>query len=171
MPTAAASSQASPLEVMALELGPREFHFYSAGGTMAEFAPLIAPTLAGTQALILSIPTGLLNPNYWEPLTTEGEEAVRRAGAAVITREESGAAWLWRSDTIAPGRYLRDGVDVAVERVDGAAFKIAGPDLLKLGAAWAASPGTVKDRFEWAAFKPPASGDGLAGISTDAKED
>jgi hypothetical protein len=162
-PTADVSAPTARLEVMAQELGPAEFHFYTSSLAFADLAPRIAPALAGTQALIHRIPAGLLNPNYWEPHTTAGEEALRRAGAPVLTREESGASWLWRPDTIAPGRYLRDGISVPVERVPGAVFKIAGPDLLKLWAAWTPAG---QDRFEWAAFKGPSEASAV-----DANED
>jgi hypothetical protein len=159
------------LDVLARELGPSEFHFYVAGAEFADLAPLIAPELAGTQALISRIPPSLLNPNYWEPHTKAGEDAERARGWRPITREESGALMLWRSVAIAPGRYLRDGIDVSVERAPEAGFKIAGPDLLKLGKAWAPAVADSKDRFEWIAFRPPAAGNGGGAAPVDAQDD
>jgi hypothetical protein len=155
------------LDVMAQETGPREFHFYVGGVDFADVASILSPVVAGTQALIFKMPPALLNPNYWEPHTREAEAAMRAAGAYIITRDDRGASWLWRADTIAPGRYLRDGIDVIVEKVPGAAFKIAGPELIKLGKAWAASGGDAKDRFEWVAFKPSAP----RFTAADAQED
>src|SRR5688572_29693324 len=134
-----ASEAPAKLEVLAREAGPREFHFYVSGVEFAEVAAILAPELAGTQALIFRMPHSLLNPNYWEPHTKAGEEGERARGANLITRDNQGATWLWRSNAIAPGRYLLDGIDVPVERVPGAAFKVSGPDLLKLGKAWAAA--------------------------------
>jgi len=154
------------LDVMARELGKAEFHFYVAGAEFADLAPLIAPELAGTQARILRIPPSLLNPNDWEAHTKSGEDAERARGWRAITRESAGGLLLWRSEAIAPGRYLRDGIDVPVERAPDAAFKIAGPDLLKLGKAW-----DSKDRFEWIAFRPPASGNGGGAAAIDAQDD
>ncbi len=159
------------LEVMARELGSREFHFYVADADFADLVPLIGRSLAQSQALIFKMPPGLLNPNYWEPHTKAGEDAVRARHGGVITRDDGGASWLWRSDSIAPGRLLRDGIDIPVELVDGAAFKTRGSDLLKLGQAWMASGAAATDRFEWAAFGPPAPNDGAGGVSTDARED
>jgi len=159
-----------PLDVMAFEAGPREFHFYVAGANFGDVAQLIAPELAGARALIFRMPPSLLNPNYWEPHTKAGEDAARARGRVVVTREEAGATWLWRSDSIAPGRNLRDGIDVQVERVDGA-FKVAGPDLVKLGTAWAAAGADAQERFEWMAYRPPVSGNGSGGEPAEAQED
>lgn len=151
------------LEVLAVEAGPREFHFHVAGADFKDLAPLIAPVVAPAQGLIYALPPGLLNPNYWEPHTKETEAALRAGGSPVITRDDRGASWLWRPDSIAPGRTLRDGIDVPVEKTSGAAFKVAGPDLLKLGSAWASMGFDPRDRFEWAAYP--------GGSPPDAQED
>ncbi|HEU4334376.1 MAG TPA: hypothetical protein VFT32_07775, partial [Candidatus Eisenbacteria bacterium] len=155
---------------LAREIGPREFHFYAAGVDFADLAPILAPELAGTQALIFRLPHALLNPNYWEPHTKAGEDEERARGANVIVKDSQGATWLWRSNAIAPGRYLLDGIDVPVERVPGAAFKVSGPDALKLGKAWAASGSDPADRFEWLAYKAPA-GNGAGSAPLDAQDD
>jgi hypothetical protein len=141
------------LDVLAAEAGPSEFHFHVAGADFKDLAPLIAPVVSGAQGLIYSMPPGLLNPNYWEPHTKESEAALRAAGSPVITRDDRGASWLWRPDSIAPGRYLRDGIDVPIEKLPGGGFKVAGADLLTLGTAWASMGFDPRDRFEWAAFK------------------
>jgi hypothetical protein len=158
------------MDVMAREVGASEFHYYLAGASFADLSPLLAAELAGTQALIFGMPHGLLNPNYWEPHTKAGEEAESARGALVITRDDQGATWLWRANAIAPGRYLLDGVDVPVERVAGAAFTVSGPDLLKLGKAWAAKA-DPKDRFDWVAVRPPASGNGATASPIVAHDD
>ncbi|HKS16492.1 MAG TPA: hypothetical protein VJU16_04215, partial [Planctomycetota bacterium] len=87
MPVTAPPGAPFRLDVMAWEAGTHEFHFYVAGADWRDLASLIGPELAGARALILKMPPGLLNPNYWEPLTKEGEAAVRAKGMAVITRE------------------------------------------------------------------------------------
>ena len=158
------------LDVMARELGPREFHFYAAGVEFADLAPVIGSELTGTQALVFRLPHSLLNPNYWEPYTKAAEDEERARGATVITRENQRATWIWRSNAIAPGRHLIDGIDVPVERVPGAVFKVSGPDLLKLGKAWAASGSDTADRFEWLAYKVP-SGNGAGSAPIDAQDD
>jgi hypothetical protein len=139
--------------------GPQEFHFCISGVTFAEFAPLIGPELASTEALIFKIPPSLLNPNYWEPHTPEAERAVREKMTGIITRDDGGTMMLWRSDAIAPGRHLRDGLDVPVEFLLGYLFKVRGSDLLKLGEAWEAQGPDPKDRFEWIAFRALPSTD------------
>jgi len=148
------------LEALAQVKGPQEFHFYISGVTFAELAPLIGSELASTEALIFKMPPSLLNSNYWEPHTPEAEEAVREKMTAVITRDDGGTTMLWRSDAVAPGRHLRDGLDVPVELLLGYVFKVRGPDLLKLGEAWEARGPDPKDRFEWIAFRALPSGDG-----------
>lgn len=147
------------LDVLARQAGPAEFHFYVSGADVADLAPLISKEAASAEVLIFKAPPGVLNPSYWEPHTTAGEEAVRAAGAPVITRDDQGASWLWRSDSIAPGRFLRDGIDVPVEKAAGAAFKVRGADLVRLGKAWTAAGADPKDRFEWVAFRGVASSD------------
>jgi hypothetical protein len=159
------------LEVMAREPGPEEGHFYVSGVVFADLAPILAPALSSAQAVIFKMPPGLLNPNYWEPHTKAGEEAVRARSSGIITRDDGGASWLWRSDAIAPGRHLRDGLEVHVEMLAGYAFRVRGPDVLKLGDAWAASGGDAKDRFEWIAFRPVPGQVGWSGPPIDAQDD
>lgn len=159
------------LDVLARDLGPQEFQFHVAGAEFADLAPLIAPELAGTQALIFRIPPSLLNPSYWEPHTKAGEDAERARGANAITRDDQGVASLWRSDAIAPGRHLADGIEVPVERAPGAAFRVSGPDLLKLGKAWGSAGVDPKDGFEWLAYRPPAAGNGGGAAPLDAQDD
>jgi hypothetical protein len=154
-----APGEAVRLEVMAQEAGPSEFHFYVAGADVADLAPLLSREVASTETLVFTAPPGMLNPSYWEPHTLAGEQSVRAAGGPVLTRDDQGASWLWRSDSIAPGRFLRDGIDVPVEKAEGAAFKVRGADILRLGKAWAAAGVDAKDKFEWIAFRTGATGD------------
>ena len=46
------------LEVMAHEMGPREFHYYIAGADFDDLAPLFASTLTGAQALVIGTSKG-----------------------------------------------------------------------------------------------------------------
>jgi len=148
------------LEMLAKIQGDQEFHFYVSGVMFAEIAPLVGSDLASTEALIFKMPPSLLNSNYWEPHTAEAEEAVREKMTSVITRDDGGTKMLWRSDAIAPGRHLRDGLDVPVELLMGTVFKVQGPDLLKLGEAWESQGPVPKDRFEWIAFRELSTGNG-----------
>ena len=158
------------LEMLAQVKGPQEFHFYISGVTFAEFAPLIAPELASTEALVFKMPPSLLNSNYWEPHSPESEREVREKMTSVITRDDGGAKMIWRSDSIAPGRHLRDGLNVPVDLLMGTVFKVRGPDLLKLGEAWEWQGPVPKDRFEWIAFRE-LSGNGTPDSAIRLHED
>ncbi len=134
-----------PLELYVRLEGRDEAHFQTQGLTMADFGALYGNDLRGLDILITRMPADLLNPNYWEPLTKEAENAVRDKMAGIITRSEGDRALIFRADRISRGRLLRDGLDVAVELLNGYIFKVSGEGLLKLGQAWSG-----RGRFEWA---------------------
>ena len=159
---------AAPLEFLARALDPDEFHFYGRGLTLAGLAPIVGGELAAAEALVLRMPPSLLNPNYWEPHSRTAEGEVRDRMTGVILREEGGATKIWRPDAIAPGRHLRDGLDVPVELIHGYIFKVRGRDLVKLAQAWAAQGETENDRFEWIAFKALPSGEALVETALEA---
>jgi hypothetical protein len=138
-------SSPHPLELFVRLEGQDEAHFHTQGLTMADFGALFGNDLRALDVLITRMPTDLLNPNYWEPLTKEAENAVREKMAGIITRSEGDRALIFRSDRISRGRLLRDGLDVPVELLNGYIFKVAGEGLLKLGQAWSG-----RGRFEWA---------------------
>lgn len=139
--------QPHPLELFVRLEGRDEAHFYTQGLTMTDFGSLFGAELRAVDALVYRMPVELLNPNYWEPLTKEAENAVRDKLAGIITRTEGDRALLFRADRISRGRLLRDGLDVPVELVNGYVFRTTGESLLKLGQAW-----TGRLRFDWAAL-------------------
>jgi hypothetical protein len=146
-------------DVRSLELfvridAPRGWHLYSLGATMREFGALFARELRGLQVLIYRMPGDLLNGNYWEPLTKEGENAVREKLTGIVTRTEGDRVLLWRADRIARHRLLRDGLDVPVDLLQGYVFRTTGEGLLALAKAW-----NGRGRFEWAALKGAPAGE------------
>lgn len=143
-----------PLELFVRLEGSDEFHFYTQGLTMADFGSLFGLEIRPLDIFITRMPSELLNPNYWEPLTKEAESAVREKLGGIITRTEGDKALLFRADRVSRGRLLRDGVDVPVELLNGHIFRTSGDGLLKLGQAWSG-----RGRFEWA---------GLAGLAKGA---
>ena len=66
-----------PLELYVRLEGRDEAHFQTQGLTMADFGALYGNDLRPLDILITRMPADLLNPNYWEPLTKEAENAVR----------------------------------------------------------------------------------------------
>src|SRR6185295_12457350 len=134
-----------PLELFIRLEGKDEAHFYTQGLTMTDFGSLFGTEIRGLDALIYRMPVELLNPNYWEPLTKEAENAVREKMTGIITRTEGDRALLFRADRISRGRLLKDGLDVPVELLNGYIFKTSGEGLLKLGQAWSG-----RGRFDWA---------------------
>jgi len=134
-----------PLELFLRLEGRDEAHFHTQGLTMADFGALFGPEVRPLDVLITRMPTELLNPNYWEPLTKEAENVVREKMAGIITRTEGDRALIFRADRISRGRLLRDGIDVPVELLNGYIFKVSGEGLLKLGQTLSG-----RGRFEWA---------------------
>jgi len=141
----------APLELFVRIQGADEFHFYTQGLTMTDFGSIFGLELKPLDVLATRIPSELLNPNYWEPLTKEGENAVREKLGGIVTRTEGDRALLFRADRVSRGRLLRDGLDVPVELLNGSIFRVSGDGLLKLGQAWSG-----RGRFEW---------NGLAGLA------
>lgn len=133
---------------------PEELHFYARGLTMADFGALYGREITPLDVLITRMPPDLLNPNYWEPLTKEGENTVREKMSGIVTREAEGSTHLWRADRVAPGRLLRDGLEIPVDLVEGYAFRASGDALLRLAEAW-----NGRDRFEWAGLTAGALGE------------
>jgi hypothetical protein len=154
------SRGARPLE-MFVRLSDDASHFYAQGISLGEFCTLYARDLRGHDVLIYRMPAELLNPNYWEPLTKEGEGAVREKLQGIVTRTDGDRTLLWRADRLPKGRLLRDGLDpgAPVELLQGYVFRTTPEGLARLAEAW-----NGRDRFEWAAVK------GLPqdGVSPDA---
>lgn len=149
------------LELFTRRAGPGEHHFYARGIAPGEFATIFGKAIRPLQALVYRMPAGLLNPNYWEPLTRESENEVREKTMGVVTRAEGDRTLLWRADRIAAGRLLRDGLDVPVDLRGGFAFQSDGPGLLRLLQAW-----DGRDRFEWAVLSGlPKEGPSIAALS------
>jgi hypothetical protein len=144
----------APLELFVRLQGADEFHFYTQGLTMTDFGSLFGPELKPLDVLATRLPSELLNPNYWEPLTREAETAVREKLGGIVTRTEGDRALLFRADRVSRGRLLRDGLEVPVELLNGSIFRLSGEGLLKLGQAW-----TGRGRLEWC---------GLAGLAKGA---
>jgi hypothetical protein len=143
-----------PLELFVRLEGDDESHFYTQGLTLSEFGSVFGPQIRPLDVLIYRMPSELLNPNYWEPLTREAENVVREKMNGIIARSEGDRALLFRADRVSRGRLLRDGLDVPVELLDGHIFRTTGEGLLKLAQAWSGH-----DHFEWV---------GLAGQPKDA---
>jgi hypothetical protein len=143
-----AARTARPLELFVRLEGAGGFQFGAQGLPAAEAAALCGPGFAKLDVLITRMPPELLNANYWEPLTKESENAVREKMVGLVTKSLGDQVLLWRSDRIARSRLLRDGIDAAVELLQGYIFRTTGEGLLKLGAAWSG-----RDRFEWAAIQ------------------
>ena len=130
--------------------GPNELHFYAQGLTVADFVSLYGAEIRPLGILIYHMPPDLLNLNYWEPLTKEGENAVRDKMTGIVTRMEGGQTQLWRSDRVARSRLLRDDLNAEVELLSGYIFRTTGENLLKLVHAW-----NGRGRFEWAGLAVP----------------
>jgi len=155
-----------PLELFVRLEGRDEAHFYTQGLTMQDFGALFAGELRALDALVYRMPAELLNPNYWEPLTKEAENAVREKMTGIITRTEGDRALLFRADRISRGRLLRDGLDIPVELVNGYIFRTTGDALLKLGQAWSG-----RHRFDWAALtKGPIPPEILTAVHRDLSQ-
>jgi hypothetical protein len=155
-----------PLELFVRLEGPDESHFYTQGLTMADFGGLFGTEIRPLEALVTRMPVDLLNPNYWEPLTKEAENAVRERLTGIITRTEGDRALIFRADRISRGRLLRDGLDVPVELVNGFMFRLTGDALLKLGQAWSG-----RHRFEWAGLsKGTPNPDTLSAVHRDLSQ-
>ncbi len=149
------SAEPPPLEMFVKVREPNDFHFYAKGVSFLDLALSFGSELAPLQFLIYRMPPSLLNPNYWEPLTRESETAVREKVTGIVTRQDGEHTLIWRADSIAKGRLLRDGLDVSTELLHGYVFKVSGEGLLKLGRAW----GGGKDRFEWIGFSRLPAGE------------
>jgi hypothetical protein len=136
---------------------------------MSDFASIFGPELKPLDVLVYRVPAELLNPNYWEPLTKEAENAVREKLTGIVTRTEGDKALLFRADRVSRGRLLRDGLDAPVELLNGNIFRTSGDGLLKLGQAWSG-----RDRFEWAGMtglaKGPAPHDTLSTLQHDLSQ-
>lgn len=145
MTTAAASVR--PLELFVRLDPPRGYHLYSQGISAADFTTLFARELKSLQVLIYRMPPELLNGNYWEPLTKEGENAVREKLVGIVTKSEGDRVLLWRADRIARHRLLRDGLEVDVDLLQGYVFRCSGEALIALAKAWSG-----RGRFEFAAL-------------------
>ncbi|MBI3857232.1 MAG: hypothetical protein HY293_16220 [Planctomycetes bacterium] len=143
-----------PLELFTRLEGSDEFHFHTQGLTMTDFGSLFDLEIRPLDVIIGRMPADLLNPNYWEPLTKEAENAVREKLGGIVTRSEGDKALLFRADRVSRGRLLRDGLDAPVELLNGSLFRTSGEALLKLGQAWSG-----RGRFDWA---------GLAGLPKGA---
>lgn len=143
-----------PLEMFVRSEGPREHHFYAQGLTLADFGSVFAGEIRPLDVFISRMPPDLLNPNYWEPLAKENEQAVREKMTGIVTKTEGDRVFLWRSDRIARSRLLRDGIDAQVELLNGYLFRAKGEDLLKLGAAW-----NGRGRFEVAGLADLPAGE------------
>jgi hypothetical protein len=155
-----------PLELFIRLEGRDESHFYTQGLTMVDFGSLFGTELRALDALIYRMPVDLLNPNYWETLTKETENAVREKMAGIITRTEGDRALLFRADRVSRGRLLRDGLDVPVELLNGYIFKTSGEGLLKLGQAWSG-----RGRFDWAGVtKGATSPETLTSVHQDLSQ-
>jgi hypothetical protein len=136
---------APPLELFVRLDPPREWHLYLGGLGPAEFSALFERELRPLMALVTRVPPDLLNPNYWEPLSKDAENAVRDRLGGIVTRSAGDQVLLWRADRIAQGRLLRDGLDVPAELLSGYALKTSGDGLATLARAW-----DGRGRFEWA---------------------
>ncbi|HLY12003.1 MAG TPA: hypothetical protein VKW04_22065 [Planctomycetota bacterium] len=155
-----------PLELLVRLDGHDESHFYTQGLTMTDFGSLFGLEIRALDAFVTRMPAELLNPNYWEPLTKESENAVRERMSGIITRTEGDRALLFRADRISRGRLLRDGLDIPVELVNGYLFQMSGEALLKLGQAW-----TGRNRFDWAGLtKGPITPDTLTSVHRDLSQ-
>jgi len=155
---------AAPLELFVRRERPAESHFYAQGVTPADFGRLFSSELRPLDVLVYRMPPELLNPNYWEPLTKETEDAVREKMVGLITRSEGDRVLVWRSDRVARSRILRDGLDVPVEILNGYVFRTGGEGLLALASAW-----NGRNRFEWAALSgiPKGSADAISAVHGD----
>lgn len=158
-----------PMELFVRLEGADESHFYTQGLTVADFGSIFALELRALDVFVTRMPSELLNPNYWEPLTKEAENAVREKLSGIVTRTEGDKALIFRADRVSKGRLLRDGLDVPVELLNGYIFRTTGEGLLKLGAAWSG-----RDRFEWAGLtglaKGPTPHDTLSTIHHDLSQ-
>ncbi len=140
-----------PLELFVRRERPDELHLYALGFSPADFAALFEREIRPRTALIFRVPPGLLNPNYWEPLTKEAEGEVRARMGGLIARTEGDRALLWRSDRVPRSRLLRDGLDdVPAELLGGYVLRTPGDGVLRL-----ARDGGARGRFEAALLTPP----------------
>ena len=145
-----------PLELFVRIEGSDEHHFYTQGLTMADFGSIFGLEVRPLDVFITRMPSELLNPNYWEPLTREAENVVREKMGGILTRTEGDKAMLFRADRVSRGRLLRDGLDAPVELLNGHIFRTTGEGLLKLGQSWSG-----RGRFEWAGLAGLPKGDAV----------
>lgn len=157
----------APLEMFVKVREPGEFHFYAKHVSILDFFLSFGGDIRGLECLIYRMPPALLNPNYWEPLTRETEALVREKMTGVIIRQEGEKTLLWRADAVAPGRYLRDGLDLPLELLHGYVFRTGGEAVLQIGRAWAGG----QDRFEWIGFASLPPGPEAAEIAVGAHAD
>lgn len=136
------------LELHVRRSGPSEYHVGLQGLAPGELPALLERDIAPLKILVYRIPPDLLNPNYWEPLTREGEQAVRDRLAGLITRSDGDRPLLFRADRVAKHRLLREGLSVPVELVHGYILQTSGEGLLAMARAW-----NGRGRFEWAGLR------------------
>ena len=139
------------LELHLRRSGPSEFQIGLQNLAPGELPALLEREIRPLKVLVYRIPPDLLNPNYWEPLTREGEQAVRDRLAGLITRTDGDRALLFRADRIARHRLLRDGLSAPVDLVHGYILQTTGEGLLELARAW-----NGRGRFEWAGLRTTA---------------
>ncbi len=161
------SAEPPPLEMFVKVREPGDFHFYCKHVSFLDVALSFGAEIRPLDCLVYRMPPGLLNPNYWEPLTRESETAVRDRMTGIVTRQEGERTLIWRSDAVAKGRLLRDGLDVPVDLIHGYVFRTTGEGLLKLGRAWAGG----RDRFEWIGFASLPEGEKAAETALTAHAD
>jgi hypothetical protein len=129
-------------------------HFHAQGITLGEFMDLFAAELAGLDILVFRMPSELLNGNYWEPFTKEGESGVREKLTGLIARDDGSGPRLWRADRIPRGRLLKDGLEASVELIQGYVFRTDAAGLRALAAAW-----NGRERFDWVGVQGLPPGD------------
>lgn len=161
------SAGTPPLEMFVRLRNHEGTHFYLRGLSLADFADLFEHEIRALTVLVYRMPPSLLNPAYWEPLTREGEHAVREKLTGIVTRYDGEQTLLWRADRVSAGRWLRDGLDLRVELVHGYIFRVSGADLLKLAAVWSGG----RERIEWIGFSALPEGEAGAAAALAAHND
>lgn len=154
-----------PLEMFTLREAPNESLFCAQGLTQADFGNVFSREILPLDILIYRIPPDLLQAALWEPLTKEGENAVREKKGGIIVRAEAEWTLLWRSDRAEGGRLLRDGVEAPAELLQGYVLRTTGEGLAALVRAW-----DGRGRFEWVALQGlsrEAPGDVLDAVHAD----
>ncbi len=144
-----------------------EHHVYLKALSCADFASVYEQELRAMHVLVYRMPPSLLNPNYWEPLTRDNENAVREKLDGIVTWQDGERTMIWRADSIGAGRWLRDGLDAPIELYHGYIFRTTGDGLLALMNAWTDARG----RFEWMAFSSLPAGDAAKQVALHAHND